>query len=209
MRLHAPNNKHDSQTNAQTPALARPRHVNHVTMIKTNIPDEDLESELDLSNLDLGIAQAETIKDEKAIREEIGDVNTKLTSIDRRLSNIETGKIKQIIELKFSDEVTQLKGAFKKDLNDAGKEAVGDFKQSIKPILANVTSNLNRIPLPPSVFWGLISILVTFIIGFVIIAGINFYELHNPAIWYALGVMLFLSLSTIWSMIHYHFKKTK
>ena len=66
-------------------------------MIKTNIPDEDLESELDLSNLDLGIAQAETIKDEKAIREEIGDVNTKLTSIDRRLSNIETGKIKQII----------------------------------------------------------------------------------------------------------------
>lgn len=209
MRLHAPNNKHDSQTNAQTPALARPRHVNHVTMIKTNIPDEDLESELDLSNLDLGIAQAETIKDEKAIREEIGDVNTKLTSIDRRLSNIETGKIKQIIELKFSDEVTQLKGAFKKDLNDAGKEAVGDFKQSIKPILANVTSNLNRIPLPPSVFWGLISILVTFIIGFVIIAGINFYELHNTAIWYALGVMLFLSLSTIWSMIHYHFKKTK
>ena len=178
-------------------------------MSKTNIPDEDLESGLDLSNLDLGIAQAETIKDEKAIREEIGDVNTKLTSIDGRLSNIETGKTKQIIELKFSNEVTQLKGAFKKDLNDAGKEAVGDFKQSIKPILANVTSNLNRIPLPPSVFWGLISILCTFIIGFVIIAAINYYELHNTAIWYAIGVMLFLSLSTIWSMIHYHFKKTK
>ncbi|WP_155273693.1 hypothetical protein [Prevotella bivia] len=72
-----------------------------------------------------------------------------------------------------------------------------------------MTSNLNRIPLPPSVFWGLINILVTFIIGFVFIAAINYYELHNTAIWYALGVMLFLSLSTIWSMIYYHLKETK